>query len=73
MQESEQRFLSTSVAGKLSDKARISRWIAFALTDSEIEALKAEPHLTGAMHDYKWLCGVDEKFYCMHVGDYKNF
>lgn len=45
----------------------VSRWIAFAFTPEQIEALKAEPHQRGKQdHGCSLCCETDESRFCMH-------
>lgn len=42
------------------------RWISFALTPTEIEKLKSEPHLTGDIENGTCCTCTDETDMCMH-------
>jgi len=47
------------------EKRNYSRWLAFSLIPTDIEALKKEPHLTGYTTDGT-CCSLDERDMCMH-------
>jgi len=42
------------------------RWISIAVTQDEVERLKAEPHLQGDVENWSCCNGVDESSLCMH-------
>ena len=43
-----------------------TRWIAFSLTNDDIEELKEESHLYGKIFESTEYCSLDENDLCMH-------